>query len=74
VGSYKGGPYSHGARYKSEPKKKHLNQFGMVNIEDDGKRIRVTWSGRQGADGLGDEVLLSERDAEGPIQFEFTVP
>ncbi|MDF3057294.1 MAG: alkaline phosphatase family protein [Rariglobus sp.] len=74
VGSYKGGPYSHGARYKSEPKKKHLNQFGMVNIEDDGKRIHVTWSGRQGADGLGDEVLLSERDAEGPIQFEFTVP
>jgi alkaline phosphatase D len=73
VGSYKGGPYSHGARYKSEPKSKFLNQFGMVNIDDDGKRIRVTWSGRQGADGLGDEVLLSERDAEGPIQFEFTV-
>lgn len=74
VGSYKGGAYSHGARYKSEPKKKHLNQFGMVNIEDDGKRIRVSWSGRQGADGVGDDVLLSERDAEGPIQFEFTVP
>lgn len=74
VGTYKGGPYSHGARYVSEPKKKYLNQFGMVNIEDDGKRIRVSWSGRQGVDGVGDEVLLSERDAEGPIKFEFTVP
>jgi phosphodiesterase/alkaline phosphatase D-like protein len=72
VGSYKGGLYSHGARHVSQPKKKHLHQFGMVNIEDDGKRIRVTWSGRQGVDGVGDEVLLSERDAEGPIQFEFT--
>jgi alkaline phosphatase D len=74
VGSYKGGPYSHGARYKTESKKEHLYQFGMVNIEDDGKRLRVTWSGRQGADGVGDTVLLSERDAEGPIQYEFTIP
>lgn len=74
VGSYKGGPYSHGARYKTEGKKDYLNQFGLVDVEDDGKRIRVKWSGRQGADGLGDAVLLSERDAEGPIQFEFTVP
>jgi alkaline phosphatase D len=74
VGSYKGGPYSHGARYKTESKKEHLHQFGMVNIEDDGKRLRVTWSGRQGADGVGDTVLLSERDAEGPIQYEFTIP
>lgn len=74
VGSYKGGPYSHGARYKTEGKKEYLNQFGIVDVDDDGKRIRVKWSGRQGADGLGDEVLLSERDAEGPIQFEFTVP
>jgi phosphodiesterase/alkaline phosphatase D-like protein len=72
-GSYKGGPYSHGARYKSDVNQ-HLHQFGLVDITDDGQRIRVTWSGRQGADGVGDKVLLSERDAEGPIQLEFTVP
>jgi phosphodiesterase/alkaline phosphatase D-like protein len=74
VGSYKGGPYTHGARYKTEGKKDYLHQFGLVDVEDDGKQIRVKWSGRQGADGIGDEVLQSERDAEGPIQFEFTVP
>lgn len=72
-GSYKGGPYSHGARYKTEGDQQ-LNQFGLVEVHDDGKTIRVTWSGRQGADGVGDQVLLSERDAEGPIRFEFTVP
>ena len=71
-GSYKGGPYSHGARYQSAPDQ-HLHQFGLVDIHDDGKEIRVTLSGRQGADGVGDQVLLSERDATGPIQFEFTV-
>ena len=71
-GSYKGGPYSQGARYKSEPSQ-HLHQFGLVDIHDDGKHVHVTWSGRQGADGVGDQVLLSERDAEGPIQLEFTV-
>ena len=74
VGSYKGGPYSHGARYKTEGKDDYLHQFGVVDVEDDGKQIRVKWSGREGADGIGDDVLLSERDAEGPIQFEFTVP
>jgi hypothetical protein len=74
VGSYKGGPYSHGARYKTVGKKDYLYQFGIVDIEDSGKQIRVKWSGRQGADGIGDEVLLSEQDAEGPIQFEFVVP
>lgn len=73
VGSYKGGPYSHGARYKTQGKKDYLSQFGLVDVEDDGKQIRVRMSGRQGADGLGDQVLLSERDAEGPIQWEFTV-
>lgn len=72
-GSYKGGPYSHGARYKSALDE-HLHQFGLVDIQDDGKHVRVTWSGRQGADGVGDQVLLSERDAEGPIQLEFTTP
>lgn len=73
VGSYKGGPYSHGARYKTQGKKDYLNQFGLVDVEDDGKQIRVRLSGRQGKDGLGDEVLLSEGDAEGLIQWEFTV-
>jgi len=73
VGSYKGGPYSHGTHYKAEGRRDHLNQFGIVDIDDDGKRIRVHWSGRQGADGIGDEVLLAERDAQGPIQFDFTV-
>lgn len=72
-GSYKGGPYSHGARYKTEGSQQ-LNQFGLVDVQDSGKSVRVSWSGRQGADGVGDQVLLSERDAEGPIQFEFTVP
>lgn len=73
VGSYKGGRYSHGARYKSEPKEKYLNQFGVVDVDDDGRRIRVKWSGREGSDGVGDEVLVADRDAKGPIQFEFTV-
>lgn len=73
VGSYKGGPYTHGARYKTEGKKDYLNHFGVVDIQDDGKRIHVKWSGRFGGDGVGDQVLLSERDAEGPIEFEFTV-
>jgi len=72
-GSYKGGPYSHGARYKSEGNQ-HLHQFGLVEVIDYGHHLCVTWSGRQGADGVGDQVLLSERDAEGPIQLEFTVP
>jgi len=72
-GSYKGGPYSHGARYQSAPDQL-LNQFGLVDIHDDGKTLRVTWSGRQGSDGLGDQILLSERDAEGLIHYEFTVP
>jgi alkaline phosphatase D len=74
-GSYKGGPYSHGARYQSQPTDA-LNQFGLVDIQDDGRQIRVNWSGRQGADGLGNQVLISERDAQGPIpiQLQFTVP
>ena len=72
-GSYKGGPYSHGARYQSLPTDT-LTQFGLVNIQDDGLQIHVTWSGRQGADGQGDQVLVAERDGAGPIQVEFTVP
>ena len=60
----KAGPYSHGARYITEGKKDYIYQFGIVDIEDNGIQIRVKWSGRQGADGIGDEVLLSEKDAE----------
>ncbi|CAM3144315.1 alkaline phosphatase D family protein [Rariglobus hedericola] len=71
-GSYKAGPYSHGARFETAPGQM-LNYFGMVDVQDDGKQIRVTWSGRDGSDGIGDKVLQSERDAKGPIQFEFTV-
>lgn len=72
-GSYKGGPYSHGARYQSAAEER-LHYFGLVDIADDGRRIRVTWSGRSGADGLGDQVLLPERDAQAPIHYEFMTP
>lgn len=72
-GSYKGGPYSHGARYDGGLKKP-ITQFGLVDIHDDGKNIRVVWSGREGSDEKGDQVLLAERDGTAPIQFEFTVP
>ena len=72
-GSYKGGPYSHGARFQSTAEER-LHYFGLVDIADDGRRIRVTWSGRAGADGLGDQVLLPERDAKAPIHYEFTTP
>lgn len=70
-GSYKAGPYSHGARFQSAPDQL-LNQFGLVDIADDGKNLRVTWSGREGSDGLGGRVLVSERDTDGPIHYEFT--
>lgn len=71
-GSYKGGPYSHGSSYQGESDKKFAH-FGLVDIKDDGKKILVTWSGREGSDGIGDHVLISQRDAQGPIQYEFTV-
>ena len=72
-GSYKGGPYSHGARYQSQPSET-LNQFGLVKIDDDGRQVQVKWSGRQGADARGDQVLVAERDGKGRIELEFTVP
>ena len=72
-GSYKGGPYNHGACYQSKGSAK-LTQFGLVDIRDDGHQIHVSWSGRQGSDGIGNQVLVAERDAEGPIQLEFNVP
>ena len=71
-GSYKGGPYSHGARYET-PAGQQISYFGLVDIADDGAEIRVTFSGRDGTDGVGDTVLAAERDAEGPIEWSFTV-
>ncbi|HSH92528.1 MAG TPA: alkaline phosphatase D family protein [Roseimicrobium sp.] len=71
-GSYKGGPYSHGSSYQGKSDKR-FTHFGLVDIKDDGKKIHVTWSGREGSDGLGDNVLISAQDAQGPIQYEFTV-
>jgi phosphodiesterase/alkaline phosphatase D-like protein len=73
TGSYKGGPYSHGARYKN-PLGQRIYQFGMVDVNDNGKQIRVTLSGRDGADGIGNQVLIAERDAEGKIELEFAAP
>src|SRR5690606_35675796 len=71
-GSYKGGPYSHGARYET-PAGQQISYFGLVDIADDGAEIRVTFSGRDGTDGVGDTVLAAERDAEGLIEWSFTV-
>src|SRR5690606_19867645 len=71
-GSYKGGPYSHGARYET-PAGQQISYFGLVDIADDGAEIRVTFSGRDGTDGVGDTVLAAGRDAEAPIEWSFTV-
>ncbi len=71
-GSYKAGPYSHGARADT-PEGGRLYQFGLVDVEDDGTSIRVRWSGREGADGVGDQVLRAQRWGSGPIEHEFIV-
>lgn len=71
-GSYKGGPYSHGAR--AEGAKPVLQQFGLVDVKDDGREIRVTWSGRDGSDGIGDRVLTGAKWGTGPIELSFQVP
>lgn len=68
-GSYKGGPYSHGARSEGWA----LRQFGIVDVVDDGHRIVVRMSGRDGSDGRGDNVLEAQRDAKGPIEYTFEV-
>lgn len=72
-GSYKAGPYSHGARSLSGYDEM-LNYFGLVEVTDDGREVRVKWSGREGADGVGDEVLIAEREPHTPIELEFTAP
>lgn len=64
-GSYKGGPYSHGA-HPGAP------QFGLVEVRDDGTRIAVTLSGRSGTDATGRTVVKASRDGNGPITYTFT--
>lgn len=72
-GSYKGGPYSHGARADTPPEIGKLCQFGIVDVKDDGREIRVSWSGREGGDGVGDQVLLAQKWGTGKIEYSFTV-
>ncbi|MCC5829182.1 MAG: alkaline phosphatase D family protein [Phycisphaeraceae bacterium] len=66
-GSYKGGPYSHGAHPGP-------NQFGIFRVNDDGRTVRVEWSARNGADGRGDTVVRANRDGEDLIEHAFEVP
>lgn len=73
-GSYKGGPYSGGARGDGAAAPLgRLYQFGLVDVRDDGREIAVTWSGREGADGGGDQVLAAQMWGAGPIELTFTV-
>jgi hypothetical protein len=66
-GSYKAGPYSHGAHPGS-------GQFGLMTVDDDGKAIRVQWSAREATDGKGEAVVQSTKDGKGrPIAYTFTV-
>ncbi len=66
-GSYKGGPYSHGANPGPL-------QFGLLDIADDGTTLRVTFSGRSGADGLGDSIVSATQDGDQPLEYSFTFP
>lgn len=73
-GSYKGGPYSAGARAEpSDTVNGRLYQFGLVDVRDDGSQIEVKWSGRDGADELGDRVLKAQQWGDGAIELSFTV-
>jgi len=65
-GSYKGGPYSHGACAGGR-------QFGLMKVDDDGQSLRVSWSARDGSDGFGDRVVAANVDAEGLIEYRFEV-
>ena len=56
-GSYKGGPYSHGFHLPESGE----GCFGWVEVEDDGKRVAVDFTGRNDAD----EIKVS-------LQFEVT--
>ena len=73
-GSYKGGPYSGGARAEpADAVNGRLYQFGLVDVQDDGAEITVKWSGRDGSDELGDRVLKAQQWGDGPIELSFTV-
>lgn len=63
--SFKGGPYNIGARPGRQ-------QFGIMDVEDDGQTIRVSWSARDGSDGIGDAVV-TDRDNDTPIQHQFII-
>lgn len=63
-GSYKGGPYSHGANPGP-------NQFGIFRVTDTGPMVRVEWSARNGEDGRGDTVVRATRDGDQPIEHTF---
>lgn len=67
TGSYKGGPYSHGARPGS-------GQFGVMEVTDDGLTLAIAWSARDGRDGVGDTVVTASKDGDQPIAWRFTVP
>lgn len=64
-GSYKGGPYSHGAAPGE-------GQFGWMKVEDDGAAITVTWEARNGSDGVGARIVEASTDGSGPIRHRFT--
>lgn len=65
--SYKGGPYSEGARPGAF-------QFGWVEVTDSGGEITVKWSARDATDPAGRKVVEADRDGSGPIEYEFRVP
>jgi len=67
VGSYKGGPYSHGARYLTKGKKDYLNQFGIVDVQDDGKRIREYAVGAMAPTGSVIKCLFPNAMPKGPF-------
>jgi hypothetical protein len=70
-GSYKGGPYSHGANPGTA-------QFGVMRVEDAGAALTVTWEARDGSDGVGTRIVSASRDLPGgearPIAHSFQVP
>jgi len=65
-GRYKGGPYSHGARAGTL-------QFGLLDFEDNGRTLRVSFSGRDGSDGIGDTVVIANQDGDQPLEYSFTL-
>jgi hypothetical protein len=64
---YKGGPYSHGA-------KAGTLHFGILDIEDTGRTLRVSFSGRDGSDGIGNSIVVANQGGDQPLKYSFTVP